>query len=182
MRWSPSRAFTEARRRGVGFTLALAALGWFAALMIAPSTLAHPGSSPGAVRLASLVYVLGSVVCHQAPERSFHVAGIAQPVCARCVGLYAAVPVGLLAALLVPRRRTGRQVERRAAARRMLILTALPTGATLILEHGLGLPVAGWIRALAAVPIATAVGWVVIEGLLGAFDVTALEYTVPAER
>ena len=38
---------------------------------------------------ARCVYQLGSLICHQRPERSFHLAGVQMPVCARCFGLYA---------------------------------------------------------------------------------------------
>ena len=38
-------------------------------------------------------------VCHQRPERSFHVAGVQLPVCARCTGLYVSGAAGALAAL-----------------------------------------------------------------------------------
>jgi hypothetical protein len=160
----------------------LLALGWFAALLIAPRTLAHVDSSARSVKLASLVYAIGSVVCHQAPARSFRVAGLAQPVCARCAGLYAAAPLGLVVGLIAggPRPRGG--ATRAAYARRILLGAAAPTGLTLLLEHVLGLPVAGWVRAVSAAPLAATVGWVVAEGLLGAFETPPLEYTGPADR
>lgn len=45
----------------------------------------------------ALIYLAGSVVCHQLPERSFFwTNGVQLPVCARCTGLYLG---GLLAVL-----------------------------------------------------------------------------------
>ena len=40
-------------------------------------------------------YAAGSIVCHQIPERSFHIAGVQLPVCARCTGLYAGALAGV---------------------------------------------------------------------------------------
>ena len=34
-----------------------------------------------------LVFALGSFICHQAPERSFHIAGAQLPLCIRCTML-----------------------------------------------------------------------------------------------
>ncbi len=36
----------------------------------------------------SFIYAIGSVICHQRPERSFFLDGQQLPVCARCAGLY----------------------------------------------------------------------------------------------
>jgi uncharacterized membrane protein len=36
----------------------------------------------------SFIYAIGSVICHQRPERSFVLDGHQLPVCARCAGLY----------------------------------------------------------------------------------------------
>jgi len=36
----------------------------------------------------AFVYALGSVICHQRPDRSFFWDGHQLPVCARCTGLY----------------------------------------------------------------------------------------------
>ena len=38
--------------------------------------------------LVAGVYAVGSIVCHQRPERSFHLWGAQMPVCARCTGIY----------------------------------------------------------------------------------------------
>jgi uncharacterized membrane protein len=46
--------------------------------------------------LVAFIFAVGSVICHQRPERSFFVDGHQFPVCARCTGLYLSAVVGLL--------------------------------------------------------------------------------------
>jgi uncharacterized membrane protein len=76
-----------------------ASAAWAAALpgATAASSMANPPAPVYA--LTGLVFLIGSAVCHQRPERSFHAWGRQFPVCARCTGIYAAaaiVSVGLL--------------------------------------------------------------------------------------
>ena len=70
----------------IAFLPVLLTAGWVA-LLIATPTL--PGWA-GAV-----VYGVGSFICHQLPERSFHLAGFQLPVCARCLGIYIGVSGGV---------------------------------------------------------------------------------------
>jgi len=72
----------------VRFALASAAILWFAAILIAPFAIDSTHAAPATG--AACVYVTGSFVCHQRPERSFSLGGRQMPVCARCAGLYAA--------------------------------------------------------------------------------------------
>jgi uncharacterized membrane protein len=110
--------------------------------------------------VAALVYLLGSFVCHQIPERSFHVAGSQLPVCARCTGLYVGGAVGVV--VWLARRNRGLSS---AAARWALSLTAVPTLITLATaELGWWDPVNGT-RAALALPLGLVVGAVVIAGL-----------------
>src|SRR5262245_30156247 len=57
---------------------------------------------------AAVMYAAGSFICHQIPERSFHLDGIQLPVCARCFGLYGGGALGSMIAAIptVRRRRT----------------------------------------------------------------------------
>ena len=64
--------------------LTCAAVTWLTLLVAAPVAMSR-GRLPG---LTLAVYQAGSLVCHQRPERSFHLAGVQLPVCARCFGLY----------------------------------------------------------------------------------------------
>ena len=45
----------------------------------------------------AFVFAVGSVICHQLPERSFFIDGRQLPVCARCTGLYLSGAAGLAA-------------------------------------------------------------------------------------
>ena len=45
----------------------------------------------------AFIFAVGSVVCHQLPERSFFLDGRQLPVCARCTGLYLSGAAGLVA-------------------------------------------------------------------------------------
>ena len=56
-------------------------------------------ASDGPTTWTAIVHGIGSRICHQRPERSFHTAGAQWPVCGRCSGLYLAVPLGALLAL-----------------------------------------------------------------------------------
>ncbi|MBU6997442.1 MAG: DUF2085 domain-containing protein [Theionarchaea archaeon] len=40
------------------------------------------------------MYLFFSPVCHQLPQRSFHIAGHQLPVCARCTGIYLGALIG----------------------------------------------------------------------------------------
>lgn len=53
----------------------------------------------GHTTFASAIYSTFSFVCHQIPERSFHLAGHKLGVCSRCTGLYSGLA---LAALVYP--------------------------------------------------------------------------------
>jgi uncharacterized membrane protein len=70
------------------------ALGLVGLIFLAP--VAQAG---GHTTLASAIYSTFSFVCHQIPERSFHLAGHKFGVCSRCTGLYSGLA---LAALVYP--------------------------------------------------------------------------------
>ncbi len=107
--------------------VALASIAWLALLIGTP--FAPPA-------LATLMYAVGSVVCHQIPERSFHLGGIQIPVCARCLGIYlgaaAGASVHVLGAFATESIRWRILTPR--AARRTFIASAVPTLLTVGLE------------------------------------------------
>ena len=74
----------------------------------------------------ALVYLAGSLVCHQIAERSFHFSGIQFPVCARCTGLYLGGALGLVMFSALPVAHLTFQ-----RARTALILVAIPTLVTI---------------------------------------------------
>ena len=110
---------------------------------------------------SAAVYLAASRLCHQRPERSFHTADTAWPVCARCSGLYLSAPIGAVAAW--SRRRRSSTAERKW--RRGLALGALPTIGTLLVEWAGLAPVTNVMRAMAAVPLGLLVAWALIDVL-----------------
>jgi len=128
--------------------LALTAVTWLALLILAP-VLPAPG--------AAILYALGSRICHQRPERSFHLFAVQLPVCARCAGIYAGAAAGSLLML-----RTS-LLERlsRVSPRLLLAAGALPTLLTVVLEWSGTWAGANNARAAAGVPLGLAVAFVV---------------------
>ena len=61
-------------------------------IVAAPLAQAHGNS-----QFAASIYKTFSFVCHQIPERSFHLAGNKFGVCSRCTGLYSGLAVAVLA-------------------------------------------------------------------------------------
>ena len=112
--------------------------------------------------MGALIYLVGSVICHQLPERSFFFHGQQFPVCARCTGLYASAVAGLAAWLVVKLSRGWRRiVVPPRAALAMVALAAAPTALS-VLTGALGV----WdgsnvTRALLAIPLGLAAGVVV---------------------
>jgi uncharacterized membrane protein len=132
---------------------------WVAAVVFAP--IAIGSTSPMARACAAAAYAAGSFVCHQIPERSFHLAGRQFAVCGRCTGLYVSALAGGLLALGVRRRFP---INDRVA----LAIAAVPTGLSWGLEH-IGLAAqSNAIRAAAALPLGFAAAWIVITMLLTA--------------
>jgi uncharacterized membrane protein len=101
--------------------LALAAAVWLALLILGPIL---------PVPLAAMLYALGARICHQRPERSFHLFAAQLPVCARCVGIYSGAAAGLFVALSARIRRRLSWIP----ARTLLLVGATPTLITLLLE------------------------------------------------
>jgi uncharacterized membrane protein len=101
--------------------LALTAVIWLALLILTPVL---------PVPIAGMLYALGSRICHQRPERSFHLFAAQLPVCARCAGIYTGAAIGSLLAL------SGSIRERLFpfSPRMLLVAGALPTLMTLIIE------------------------------------------------
>jgi uncharacterized protein (TIGR03382 family) len=131
-------------------------------ILAAPFGVVHPSHQ---ISIASgLTYVAAGYVCHQRPERSFHLDGRQLPVCARCTGLYVAAPFGLAAAALLMRRRRPADDRAYRRWRSTLILAAVPTAISLTLEWigGPGLS-SNVSRALTALPLGAA-----LAALLGA--------------
>ena len=136
--------------------LVLAAGGWVALLAAAPLLPAWAGA---------IVYGFGSFICHQIPERSFHLAGFQLPVCARCLGIYVGVLVG--SAHAWTRAATGQPAPARApwVSRRVAVLAACPTLVTVALETAGAWYPSNVTRAIAGLPLGVLAGLVVAGAL-----------------
>jgi uncharacterized membrane protein len=109
--------------------------------------------------LASLAYVAGSIVCHQQPERSFHLAGGQLPVCARCTGLYVGGALGAVAWLIWRRLRSepAAPIDSKRAVR-ALAIAAAPTALTVMTAVAGLWDVSNAGRAALALPLGLAAG------------------------
>ena len=133
--------------------IALAALAWLALIVLAPLL---------AVPLAAAAYLAGSLICHQLPERSFHIGAVQLPVCARCLGIYAAVAV---TAGMRWWGGPGSVSLTGLAPRSVIIAGAAPTLLTVACEwFGLWQP-SNLVRAIAGAPLGAVVAFVVIDAV-----------------
>src|SRR5882762_2044510 len=109
---------TRAYRRAIAVWVGtcLIALAIAGLIVSAPFAQAH-----GHPEFAAAIYKVFSFVCHQIPERSFHLAGYQFAVCSRCTGLYAGFAV---AALVYPLARSLSRTD--TPSRIWLILASLP--------------------------------------------------------
>jgi uncharacterized membrane protein len=137
--------------------LALLACGWLLLIVAAP-VLWPP--------LAAVLYVAGSLICHQLPERSFHIQTSQLPVCARCFGLYGGGALGSVAgAAALSRTSLATWLQSRSSIWIATAVAAVPTVITVALEWGVGWPVSNSVRAVAAVPLGFAVAFVVVSAV-----------------
>jgi len=146
--------------------VALVATVWLAVLVAAPVL---PSS------MAALTYSVGSFICHQLPERSFHLGATQLPVCARCLGIYAGLAIGALGCLVLGadiRARLTRSSESpprldltSSAARWIIVVAALPTIVTVALEWLDVRPVSNAGRAVAGAALGIGMATVVMSAL-----------------
>ncbi len=143
--------------------VALVALGPFAATRLHASTPTHA--------LALAIYFVGSIVCHQRPERSFHAWGAQLPVCARCTGIYIGAVLGVVSVALAfgpanaeTAALTGCATQR---TRLWIFLSALPTAVTLVSEWTTGVMPSNAIRFVAGLPLGMVVSWLMIRSVEG---------------
>jgi uncharacterized membrane protein len=122
--------------------------------------------------LLAFVFAVGSVICHQLPDRSFFLDGQQLPVCARCTGLYLSGAAGLAGWLAMklllgwpafaPRNTSGGATARQARwAVALLLIAAMPTAVS-YLTGVLGVwDGSNLTRAVLAVPLGLVAGAVV---------------------
>jgi uncharacterized membrane protein len=128
--------------------LALTAVAWLALLILAPLL---------PVPVAAILYALGSRICHQRPERTFHLFAVQLPVCARCAGIYAGAAAGSLLMLSA----SARERLFSYSPRMLLLAGAFPTSITIVAEWSGAWAGANDMRALAGLPLGLAVAFVV---------------------
>jgi uncharacterized membrane protein len=131
------------------------ALIWLALIVGSPLAMSR-GLVEG---LTFAVYHAGSIVCHQRPERSFHLAGVQLPVCARCFGLYLSGAIGLIAAS-----RTRRAMST-AMVRVLLAIAAVPIALSVALEWVGLIHTTNVQRMLTGLPLGFAAGVVIVRSL-----------------
>lgn len=76
----------------IWLAVTLISLGIVGLIIVAPVAQSH-----GHAQFATSIYQTFSFVCHQIPERSFHLAGNKFAVCSRCTGLYSGFAIAVLA-------------------------------------------------------------------------------------
>lgn len=146
--------------------LLVLSLSWASMLIATPYLLSHIPRDPRMIRSAGVVYVLGSLICHRRPERSFHPWGIQSPVCARCEGIYLAAPFASVFVLAASRRRA-RALRSRRMWQRIVGLACLPTILTLIWEWTTGDITSGLLRAVAGGVLGAAIAATVAAAATG---------------
>ena len=93
----------------------------FCLVVLAAIVAAPVAAAQGQPAFAATIYKTFSFLCHQIPERSFHVAGHQFAVCSRCTGLYSGFAFATLAYPLV------RSLKRTDTPRVIwLLLSAVP--------------------------------------------------------
>ena len=120
-------------------------------------------SSGAAQLLAVAVYGLGSVICHQRADRSFHLFAEQLPVCARCTGLYAGAALSAVAYLWGVRRKIPSDLT--PAARRLLTIAALPMAASIVYEWATGDVPTNLARAATGIILGAAVAYVILAAV-----------------
>lgn len=154
------------------WAFAAAAVLWALALPAAAAAASEsdPGSAWRAFSVG--VFTIGRFICHQRPERSFHLWAVPLPVCARCLGIYAGAAIVGGACVLSAFGRTCVGTSRLASrdtpnvARLVLAAGALPTLATLVYEWSSGRVPTNALRALAGAPIGAAAAFIVVASLM----------------
>jgi uncharacterized membrane protein len=98
---------------------------WMGMIIGAPVAVESGHSS-----FAFIIYGAFSNLCHQIPERSFHIFDHPFAVCSRCTGIYAGLTLGFL---IYPVFRSLKKAE--SPARFWLLLAPVPTGIDFMLNY-----------------------------------------------
>lgn len=140
--------------------LATAAVVWAGALMLGAFIASRPQVGAAAYTLSATIYGVGALICHQRPQRSFHLWGAQLPVCARCTGIYLGAAVAAVIGSM-GYFDAGRGPSAKAL-RLAILIAALPTLLTLTYEWTTGHMPANWLRAASGLPLGAIVAWVLV--------------------
>jgi uncharacterized membrane protein len=169
--------------RSAAWVLVCAAVLWAASLPLAAYASSQTAGSPSSI-FALAVYAIGSVICHQRPERSFHLWSAQLPVCARCTGIYLGAAIGAVVAAAIPlnagtkravrpeadttyaRRRAPRWASTSLDARLALIVAMMPAALTLAYEWLTGDTPSNALRGLTGIVLGVATAWIVVRETL----------------
>lgn len=142
-----------------GRVYAGASLLWASALLLAALAAAEHWMGVASA-LSWLVYGVASWLCHQLPDRSFHLDSTPLPVCARCIGIYVGAAFAALGRV-VP---SSRPVTPRRA-RAWLAAAAAPALATLMYEWATGLMPSHLVRAASGVLLGGGVSGLIVAAI-----------------
>jgi hypothetical protein len=153
-----------------------ASVAWALLLPLVPFVASRPHATPIGTALVIAVYAVGSAICHQLPDRSYHLWTAQMPVCARCAGIYVGAALAAVVGAATPTRRpehggtallvgAGHRFSGADHARAILFIAALPTLATLVYEWPTGHMPAHWIRAATGVPLGATAAWMVLSSM-----------------
>jgi uncharacterized membrane protein len=135
--------------------IAVAALIWLALLLASPI---------GPASLAALMYSIGAFICHQIPERSFHLGGFQLPVCGRCLGIYAGAALAAGAGVAAQLRVAIAPLTS-LDAQAVFVLSAMPTIVTFGLEWSGAWPGTNVVRAAAGAALGIGGAFVVMSAV-----------------
>jgi uncharacterized membrane protein len=153
----------------IGPLLAAAVAIWAAMLPAAAYAASQPAGSRLWHSFALAVYSFGAAICHQRPERSFHLAAAPLPVCARCAGIYVgAAGAAIVFAYVVSAFRRTVRVRLKpdtTYVRIILALAALPLVVSLVYEWTTGDAPSNAVRATTGAVLGAVVAFVVLDAL-----------------
>jgi uncharacterized membrane protein len=140
-----------------------ASVAWALLLPLVPLIASRPHATPIGTALLIGVYAIGSAICHQLPERSYHLWTAQMPVCARCAGIYGGAAAAAILSLAPAGQRCA--YSNTVRVRPVLFIAALPTLVTLVYEWTTGHMPANWIRTVTGVPLGATVAWMVLSSM-----------------
>ena len=138
---------------------------WALLLPLVPFVASRPHATPIGAALVIAAYAIGGVICHQLPERSYHLWTAQMPVCARCAGIYCGAAMAAIFLSAAPLKRRPTSIGDARHVRVILLAAALPTLATLVYEWTTGHMPAHSIRAAAGAPLGATVAWMALRSM-----------------